>query len=119
MTRARLWSILTTLALSVGAWGQGSISTGPPVAVNGLGQPLPGALVAICTANPGLTPVPPCTATLATTYTDITLTTQCTGASGTQPLSNPGGAGGTCSNPGFVDSKGNVLGYAVSGTYWC
>lgn len=110
--------LAATLALSTQAWGQGSVSTGPPTAVNGLGQPLPGALVAVCTADPGATPTPPC-ATLATTYTDITLGTACSGAAATKPLSNPGGAGSTCSNPGFVDSKGNVLAYAAAGTYWC
>jgi len=116
MRRTFLLSLLA-LALSCGAWGQGSVSTGPPTAVNGQGQPLPGVKVAVCTANPGLTPVPPCTSTLAVTYTDITLSTQCVGTA--KPLSNPGGAGSTCSNPGFVDSKGNVLAYAVAGTYWC
>lgn len=118
MQRSFLAAFLA-LTLAAVAWGQGSVSTGPPTAVNGLGQPIPGTLVAVCTSNPGLTPTPPCSSTLATTYTDITLASQCVGASATKPLSNPGGAGSSCSNPGFVDSKGNVIAYAAAGTYWC
>jgi hypothetical protein len=115
--RRTFFTAILALALSGGAWGQGSTPAGSPTAVNGLGQPLPGAKVAVCTADPGATPVPPCTSTLATTYTDITLSVQCSGAN--QPLSDPGGQGTGCSNPGFVDSKGNVVAYAVAGTYWC
>jgi hypothetical protein len=109
------------------AWGQGSVVTGVPVVVNGVGQPQPQATVAITSANPcGTSPgytncgglpsgtylgtLPP--ASLATTYVDITLGTSCTAASG--PLNGSG-----CANPGQADGQGNVVAYVAAAGYWC
>jgi hypothetical protein len=105
--------------LSIFCLGQGSVSTGAPVVVNGLGQPLSGASVAICTSNPGTT-APPCSS-LALTYTDITLGHACTGTAGTQPLNNQLNAtvGTGCSNPGLTDGLGNAAAFSSAGTYWC
>lgn len=100
---------------SVLAFGQGSVSTGVPVVINGVGQPQPQALVAICTAYSATAPC----ASLATTYTDITVAHACTGTA--QPLNNQSNpsAGSGCSNPGFTDGLGNVAAFASPGTYWC
>lgn len=74
------------------------------------GQPLAGANVAICLSNPGVS-TPPCH-DLATTYTDITVGTQCVG-------SNALTYGTGCSNPGLTDGFGNYIIYASAGqTLW-
>lgn len=103
-------------------FGQGSLATGNPVVTNGIGQPLAGATVAICTANPGVSPViAGCPSTLATTYTDITDSVSCTGIGGVQPLNNLAApsVGSGCSNPGLTDSGGNVVAFSGASTYWC
>lgn len=100
------------------AFGQGSIAAGHPVVTNGLGQPVPGASVAVCASNPGVAPTSVCT-NLATTFTDITDSVACSGTS--KPLNNQANptVGGSCSNPGFTDGRGNVVVFAAASTYWC
>lgn len=116
MTKA----LFLALLFSLPAFGQGSSVSGNPVVINSSGQPIPGAIVAVCTTNPGTT-TPPC-ATLATTYTDITLSTPCSGVQGQQPLNNANmpSVGTGCSNPGLTDQLGNVVVYAPGGSsYFC
>ena len=117
----RLLSILIPLliaALPFPAFGQGSTAFGNPVVTNGLGQPIAGATVAVCTANPGSAPTSLCTG-LATTYTDVTIGTPCTGTK--QALNNQAApsVGSGCSNPGLSDGVGNVIVFSTSATYWC
>lgn len=102
---------------TIAAFGQGSVVTGVPVVVSPLGQPLPGAIVAVCNTDPGSPTIGGCPGHLATLYTDITIGTACSGTG--QPLSNPGGLGTGCANPGTVDGQGNVIAYAAQGQYWC
>ena len=102
------------------ARGQGGVSTGTPVATNGVGQPLAGLTVAICNANPGASPSSLCSGgALVQTYTDVTLAHTCTGT--LTALNNqfsPTVQSG-CSNPGLTDGLGNVVAFASPGTYWC
>lgn len=117
-------SALSALCVVVGllfsslAFGQGSIVSGHPVVTNGVGQPIPGASVAVCSSNPGVTPTSVCP-NLATTFTDITDSTSCSGTN--KPLNNQSNPtqGGSCSNPGFTDGHGNVVVFAAAATYWC
>jgi hypothetical protein len=114
--------ILSILALSAIAWGQGSVSTATPIAFDQNGHILQNALVAICAKYPGATPVPPCGEagnSLITLYTDITLGTACSGSAGS-PLNNVGSpsVGAGCSNPG-TPNNGNVVAYAPAGAFWC
>jgi hypothetical protein len=104
------------LLVSLSAFGQGSIATGNPVAVNPAGQPLPSTTVAVCSTYSATVPC----ASLATIYTDITLSVACSGVAGTQPLNNSSNptVGTGCSNPGLTDGLGNVVAYSNSGTYW-
>lgn len=108
--------IAFTLQLQVVlVFGQGSVSTGQPVAVNQNGVPLGNTLVTICTTNPYsgtcITPL--------TTYTDITLTYPCSGSFvKLNNASNPTITTG-CSNPGYTDSLGNVVAFGATGVYWC
>jgi hypothetical protein len=108
---------LFLLFTAIAALGQGSVVTGVPTVTNALGQPLAGTTVAVCTADPGSPTVGGCAGTLATLYTDITIGTPCTGTA--KPLSNPGGIGTGCSNPGTTDGNGNAVAFAVQGQYWC
>jgi hypothetical protein len=106
---------------SIFAHGQGAVSTGPPVAVNGMGQPLAGITVAICNANPGQTPGALCGGLqLVPTFTDITDTYACTGTlTALNNQFNPTVTSG-CSNPGLTDGQGNVVAFAAAGTQaWC
>lgn len=114
------WLVL--LIFSALAWGQGSVSTGSPIAIDQRGRILQNALVAICTNYPGLTPSPPCGEggnSLVTIYTDISLSHACSGPAGS-PLNNVGAptVGAGCSNPG-TPINANVEAYAPSGVYWC
>jgi len=101
------------MLLSALAFGQGGAFAGSPV-INGVGQPIANASVAISTANPcGTSPsyancsgepqgiytgaTPP--ASLATIYTDITI-------------------GTATSNPIVTDPLGNWTVYATPGVYW-
>lgn len=89
--------------------------TALPVAVNQDGSPVSGALVTVCATNPGTGSC----SSLVTLYTDGTLSHACTG--NLQPLSsiqNPS-IGSECSNPGFGDARGNVIGFASPGNFWC
>lgn len=118
---------LSTLALlsfllfcAAEVFGQGSLATGNPVVTNGIGQPLAGAIVAICNTNPGSSPtVGGCPGHLATLYTSIALGTACSGTN--QPLNNQSAPsiGSGCSNPGLTDSGGNVIAFAQPAQLWC
>lgn len=113
-------ALAVVLFLSSFAFGQASLGTGNPVVTNGLGQPIPGATVAVCTTNPGSPSTGNCSgSTLATTFTDVTGAHACTGSA--QPLNNSSSptVGSGCSNPGFVDGMGNVVVYSGAGQYWC
>lgn len=101
--------LLIFLLAPVAAFSQGSVYS--TVVLNRNGQPLAGANVAICTNNPGSTPVVPPNCTLASTYSDVTLTTQCTAASGLT-------YGTGCANPGMSDSFGNVIIWGNPGVYY-
>lgn len=116
----RLASLLPLfLFVPIFALGQGSTAFGNPVVTNGIGQPIAGATVAICTANPGTAPVSLCTSTLATTYTDVAIGTPCSGTN--KALNNQAApsVGSGCSNPGLTDGLGNVIVFSTSATYWC
>lgn len=119
--KAWIWLVFCGLA-----FGQGSIITSTPVAVNSSGQPIL-ATIAITSTNPcGSSPtyvncggasggtytgaLPP--ASLATTYTDLTMGTPCAGS-----LTLLYGAG--CSNPGTTDGRGNIIAFTNPGTYYC
>jgi hypothetical protein len=93
------------------SFGQGSLSSG--VAQSSTGQALAGVSVATCFGfDPGTSPTP--CASLATTYTDITLAVPCTINAGTQaPVSGTG-----CTNPGLTDGFGNYTVYSSPGTYY-
>jgi hypothetical protein len=93
--------ILAMAALLVPSlvWGQGSRSDG---VVQGLNGPLPNQNVAVC-LQPANVTTTPCS-TLATLYTDSTLSTPCTGLNG-------------CSNPTTSDQFGNFHFYATPGKY--
>ncbi len=102
------------------AFGQGAASAGNPVVVNGVGQPMAGVTVAICTTNPGASPTSLCSgANLATLYTDITITIPCTGTLTALNNQNSAAVGSGCSNPGLTDGQGNVVAFSAAGTYWC
>jgi hypothetical protein len=113
--------ILKTLAalllLAGMAFAQGSIITGPPVAVDPLGHPLANVTVAICSALPVTTPC----SSLVATYTDITLGHLCTGVAGSQPLNNELNptVGSGCSNPGLADNGGNIIAFGGPGALYC
>lgn len=110
--------IAFVLLFSAFAFGQGSTVSGHPVITNGVGQPVPGATVAICSSNPGVLPTTPCT-NPAPTFTDITDTVSCSGTN--KPLNSMSApsVGANCSNPGFTDGRGNVVVFAPAGTYFC
>ncbi len=114
--------VLVTLGYLSGAsfaHGQGAALAGTPVITNGVGQPMAGVTVAICTAYPGASPTALCTGTLATLYTDITITVACNGTlTALNNQSNPSVASG-CSNPGLSDGQGNVVAFANPGVDWC
>lgn len=101
------------------AWSQGNLGVAAPVVINGVGQPLPGAQVAICAQNPGATPNPPCQEagnSLVTTFTTLALTGSCSMNPATLgPLNGTG-----CTNPGLTDAYGNMLIYGGpgGGPYW-
>ena len=76
------------------------------IVFNRQGQPLAGATVYICLSDPGTTNIG-CN-DKATTFSDITVSTQCVG---TNTLTyGPG-----CSNPGLTDGFGNYIIYADAG----
>ena len=104
------------------ALGQGSTLTGSPVVSNGVGQPMAGATVAICSVNPGVFPTSLCSgANLVTTYTDSTVTVPCSGT--LTALNNQGSpsVGSGCSNPGLTDGQGNAVAFAPPSpaVFWC
>jgi hypothetical protein len=108
------------LFASLPLFGQGAMSTGNPVATNGVGQPLGGLTVAICNANPGANPSSLCSGSeLVPTFTDITLTTACSGTLTALNNQFSPTAGSGCSNPGLTDGQGNVIAFATAGIYWC
>jgi hypothetical protein len=117
-----LKSLVFVLFCASLALGQGSTLTGSPVVSNGVGQPMAGATVAICSVNPGLFPTSLCSGTnLVTTYTDSTVTVPCTGT--LTALNNQGApsVGSGCSNPGLTDGEGNAVAFALasSAVSWC
>ena len=113
-------TLATMLLGSVLAFGQGSSPSGAPIAISPTGQIIPGANVAVCTTDPGPTPAGICSP-LATTFTDISLGTACTGPQGTQQLNNRTAplVGTGCSNPGHADGLGNVVVFTAPGNYFC
>ena len=107
---------------AIRVFGQGSTLTGSPVVSNGVGQPMAGATVAICSVNPGVFPTQLCSGpSLVTTYTDSTVTVPCTGT--LTALNNQGApsVGSGCSNPGLTDGQGNAVAFAPpsTGMFWC
>jgi hypothetical protein len=116
----RILFALILLSCACFAHGQGAVSVGPPVATNGVGQPLGGLTVAICNANPGATPGSLCSGgALVPTFTDITLTTACSGTLTALNNQYAPTVGSGCSNPGLTDGQGNVVAFAAAGNYWC
>ena len=99
-------------------FGQVGSPTSVPVVANGVGQPIAGATVGICASYPGASPSAACGDPI-TTYTDGTMSVQCTGTN--KPLNNlpDPSTGSGCSNPGKSDGLGNVIAFGASGYYWC
>lgn len=121
MRTLKLFLIASLLALlAPSAFAQGATSTGNPVVVNGVGQPMAGVTVAVCNSYPGAAPTSLCAGgSLATLYTDITLAHACTGTlQALNNFANPLVTSG-CSNPGLTDGFGNVVAFSSPGTYWC
>jgi hypothetical protein len=115
--------VLVTLGYLSGAasfaHGQGSALSGTPVIVNGVGQPMAGVTVAVCTSYPGANPTSLCTGSLATLYTDITVSVACSGTlTALNNQANPS-VGSGCSNPGLSDGQGNVVAFSNAGVDWC
>lgn len=105
-------SVLYSTALS---FGQGTAAAAIPITINQSGAPIPSVLVTVCTTNPGTGACP----VKATTYTDITIGTACSGTlKALNNLASPS-VGSGCSNPGFSDGLGNVLVFAAAGANWC
>lgn len=105
-----LLRVSLVLLVSSFAFGQGSLYSG--VAQTATGNALAGESVTLCTANPGTT-TPPCSS-LAVTYTDITLGTQCTN----NPVTLGPSSGTGCTNPGLTDGFGNYTFFSSPGTYY-
>lgn len=103
------------LCFAAPAFAQGSYAAAAPITINQYGAPVPNALATLCTSNPGTGTC----ASLVQTYTDVTLTTACSGSF--QPLNNSSNptVGSGCSNPGYGDALGNIVIYAPPGFYWC
>lgn len=110
MKSALFVCLLACFFVSLSAFAQVGITN--PVIVNGVGQPLPGASIAVCSNYPGATLNPPCGEAgnaLLTIYTDVTLGTPCTNNPATLALLNGTG----CTNPGLSDAYGNALVYGA------
>jgi hypothetical protein len=105
MSQTKIAILLGILFVCLGAHAQ-TPSVYQNIVFSRVGQPLAGASVAICTQDPGVTPIP-CTH-LATTYSDITLGSQCLGTGAIT-------YGTGCSNPGITDGFGNYIIYADAG----
>lgn len=109
--------LLPLLFLGTLAFGQGTVATGTPTVVNGVGHPIAGAFVAICQQNPGTLIATPCKEvgnSLIPTYSDITLGTACTlNPTIVGPLSGAG-----CTNPGKTDGHGNLIAFGANGVFW-
>lgn len=100
----------TVLALSLMAWGQGSVFSGQTF--NRSGQPISGALVAITTTNP-CSPTTLCSNGAAGgAYTGATPPANLASLATDPTLGTPG------PNPLVTDSYGNWSAYASPGLYW-
>lgn len=107
----KLFALCLFCLASATAFGQGSVYS--TTIFNRIGQAVPNASFAVCTAEP--TGDSLCQGTsLTTTYEDITLGTPCTNvSSATGPTSGTG-----CTNPGLSDSLGNVIVFSTAAVRW-
>jgi hypothetical protein len=103
--------ITFAIVLLAASFVHGQVITATPLAINSSGGPAGSVLVTVCTTNPGTGAC----GSLATIYTDITITTACSGT--LQPLNNSTApsVGAACSNPGYTDNLGNAVAYATAG----